>query len=100
MTRLTSSATSRIPLTRLDSRSSREGFWEGGGDGKDTMSRAVGSLTGRGAGALVTEVAGRLETTVGEGTRSVDSFMMGISDLRPGTCGETSLMSKSNCSSG
>ena len=100
VTRPTSSATSRIPSTRPDSRSSREGFWEGGGDGKDTMSRAVGSLTGRGAGALVTEIAGKLEATAGEGTRSVDLFMMGISDLGAGPCGEILLTSRSNCLSG
>ena len=60
MTRPISSATSRIPLRRPDSRSSSEEFWEGGGN--DTMSRAVGSITGRGAGALVTEIVGRLES--------------------------------------
>ena len=70
------------------------------------MSRAVGSLTGRGAGALVTEIVGKLEgndsATVGERTCSVDSFRMGmgISDSGPGSCGEISHMSKSNCSSG
>ena len=80
MKRPTSSATSRIPSTRPDSRSSSEGFWEGGGDGRDTMSRAVGSLTGRGAGTLVTEIVGKLDdlATVGERTRSVDSFEVGM----------------------
>ena len=69
------------------------------------MSLAVGSLTGRGAGALVTEIVGNLEdddfATVGERTCSVDSFRMGIgiSDSGLGPCGEISLISKSNCSS-
>jgi hypothetical protein len=61
VTRPISSATSRIPLTRPDSRSSNKGFWKGGGDGEDVMSRAVGSITGRGAGALVTEIVGKLD---------------------------------------
>jgi len=61
VTRPISSATSRIPLIRPDSRSSSEEFLEVGGDGEGTMSRAVGSLTGRGAGALVTEIVGKLE---------------------------------------
>jgi hypothetical protein len=60
------------------------------------MSRAVGSLTGRGAGAFVTEIAGKLEATVGEGARSVDSFMMEISDLEADPCNKLSLISKSN----
>lgn len=60
VTRPISSATSRMPLVRPDSRSSNEECPEVGGEGEGTMSRAVGSCTGRGAGALVTEIVGKL----------------------------------------
>lgn len=61
VTRPISSATSRIPLIRPDSRSSSGEYLDIGGDGDDTMSTAVGSLTGRGAGALVIERVDRWE---------------------------------------
>ena len=74
VTRPTSSAISRIPLTRPDSRSSSEGLWESGRDGEDAMSRAVGSITGRGAGALVTETVGKLESDFGNSGFDVLGF--------------------------
>lgn len=124
VTRPTSSAGSRIVSIRPDSRSNEECL-EVGGDGEGTMSEAVGSITGRGAGTLVTEIVGKLEgddggfdipgfeweclfsmecwlttPTVGEGMVSIESFKIGIGISEPGPCGEISLMSKLNCSSG
>ena len=105
VTRPTSSAISRIPLTRPDSRSSSEECLEGGGDGEGMMSRAVGSLTGRGAGTFVTEIADKWEggfdtldfgwecwlivecrltaPTVGKGMCSVESFRIGMGTSEP-----------------